>query len=292
MGTIVSLHYELLLRPYNIGVWIMGLAALGWFLDHFVALIISFPSRKAWQKSFKLRFAAGGYRFIFDLHRSGGVWLWLLLAVFALTSVYYNIGDTVVRPVVHVFSPVSPALQDQLPARTPLLAHPGLDWPQALARAYELVHARAAQDGFTVNWFQYLSLDRQTGTYRLQFHTSKDIRSIDDCCGRTVVLFDADSGREIGWEWPLGNSAGDALLAWLPPLHVGAVWGLPHRIVLGMLGVMTATLSVTGVVIWLRKRRARRVSKQRPTRLRPLYYRHGQGRSAGSVRPTGSGPEA
>jgi hypothetical protein len=100
--------------------------------------------------------------------------------------------------VVQVFSPVSTAPQALRPARTPPPEHPGLDWPQALARAYELVHARAAQDDFTVNWFQYLSLDRDTGVYRLQFHTSKDIRHIDDCCGRTVVLFDADTGRDIG----------------------------------------------------------------------------------------------
>jgi uncharacterized iron-regulated membrane protein len=44
---------------------------------------------------------------------------------------------------------------------------------------------------------------------------------------------------------------------WLSALHQGEVFGLPYRIFVCVLGVMVVMLSVTGIVIWLKKRRAR-----------------------------------
>ena len=73
-----------------------------------IALALSFPSFKAWRKSLAFRVRRGGYALTFDLHRSGGVWVWGLLAVIALTSVSLNLGTPVVRPVVALFSKLKP----------------------------------------------------------------------------------------------------------------------------------------------------------------------------------------
>jgi uncharacterized iron-regulated membrane protein len=56
----------------------MGIVAMVWVLDAFIAAWLAFPSRRAWKKSFAFRFDEGGYRLSFDLHRSDGVWPWLL----------------------------------------------------------------------------------------------------------------------------------------------------------------------------------------------------------------------
>jgi uncharacterized iron-regulated membrane protein len=40
------------------------------------------------------------------------------------------------------------------------------------------------------------------------------------------------------------------------PLHSGNIVGLGGRILISLSGLVTAMLSITGVVIWLRKRRA------------------------------------
>lgn len=42
-----------------------------------------------------------------------------------------------------------------------------------------------------------------------------------------------------------------------PAIHGGRFLGLPGRILIAILGLAIALLSVTGVVIWWRKRRAR-----------------------------------
>jgi len=48
-----------------------------------------------------------------------------------------------------------------------------------------------------------------------------------------------------------------------PAIHGGRILGMPGRILIAVLGVAIAVLSVTGVVIWWRKLRARRAAALR-----------------------------
>jgi uncharacterized iron-regulated membrane protein len=41
------------------------------------------------------------------------------------------------------------------------------------------------------------------------------------------------------------------------PLHSGRLGGIFGRVLVSLLGVAVATLSVTGIIVWSRKRRAR-----------------------------------
>ena len=47
------------------------------------------------------------------------------------------------------------------------------------------------------------------------------------------------------------------------PLHGGRILGLPGRILMSLMGLAVAGLSITGIVIWWRKRRARLVQTRR-----------------------------
>jgi uncharacterized iron-regulated membrane protein len=47
------------------------------------------------------------------------------------------------------------------------------------------------------------------------------------------------------------------------PLHSGQIAGLTGRIVIAAAGIAVATLSITGVVIWLRKRASRSTAQTR-----------------------------
>lgn len=42
------------------------------------------------------------------------------------------------------------------------------------------------------------------------------------------------------------------------PLHSGRILGLPGRIFISVMGLLVATLSVTGVIIWQKKRWVRK----------------------------------
>ncbi|HRB97292.1 MAG TPA: PepSY-associated TM helix domain-containing protein, partial [Nitrosomonas sp.] len=63
---------------------------------------------------------------------------------------------------------------------------------------------------------------------------------------------------------PGSGSAGDIFLDAQFPLHSGRILGLPGRIMISILGLLVAMLSVTGIIIWQRKRWARaRIVNQR-----------------------------
>ena len=107
-----KLHYSLHIPNcfgMELGVLFMGIVGIVWVIDSFIALWISFPNGSAWRKSFVFRWKQGGYRLNFDLHRSGGVWLWALLLTLAVTSVSMNLNFQVVRPVVSLFSELAPS---------------------------------------------------------------------------------------------------------------------------------------------------------------------------------------
>src|SRR5690606_34531609 len=92
----------------ELGMLLMGTLAIIWTIDCFIALWISFPRFRTWRKSFVFRWRQGGYKLNFDLHRSGGVWLWVLLLILATTSISMNLKQEVMRPLVSVFSILTP----------------------------------------------------------------------------------------------------------------------------------------------------------------------------------------
>src|SRR5208283_389698 len=71
------------------------------------------------------------------------------------------------------------------------------------------------------------------------------------------INFDADTGALRSLNLPTGQHSGNTISAWLYALHMADVFGLPYRIFVCVLGLVIAMLSVTGVYIWWKKRKAR-----------------------------------
>lgn len=258
MPFLYKLHYSLHLPAtggIDWGVLLMGVVAIVWSLDAFIALYISFPNLASWRKSFAFRVRAGGYRLLFDLHRSGGVWVWPLLFVLAVTGVSMNLEHQVVRPVVSIFSTLSP---DPFGERAPRPDHepatPKATREEVLARA----QAEAERRGITApagGLFYAPAFD----VYGVGFFEPGRDHG-DGGLGNPWLYFDGQDGRALGGHVPGEGSGGDLFMQAQFPLHSGRILGLPGRILVSLLGLLVAVLSVTGVVIWARKRRARRVA--------------------------------
>ena len=260
MPFIYKLHYELALGTF--GIWVLGIAALAWTIDCFVGAYLTFPAGRGsgrsfwarWKPAWKVKRRAGAYRLNFDLHRAGGLWLWAMLLVFAWSSVYMNLWDTIytwaTRAVFEYKAPWT-----ELPALPKELGQPGLGWPEAHAVARSLMDEQAAVHGFKVERVVAMRLDRERGVYRYQVRSDREIQ---DRRGTTEVFFDADSGALRLALRPSGQHTGNTVTNWLYALHEANVFGLPYRIFVCVLGLVIVMLSVTGVVIWDRKRRARK----------------------------------
>ena len=73
----------------------------------------------------------------------------------------------------------------------------------------------------------------------------------------TRVFFDCNSGAEKLLLLPTGQHGGNTLTAWLYALHMANVFGLPYRIFVALLGEAIVVLSITGIIIWVRRRGTR-----------------------------------
>jgi uncharacterized iron-regulated membrane protein len=76
--------------------------------------------------------------------------------------------------------------------------------------------------------------------------------------GPPILYYDSEDGRYLGDWMPWRGTGGDLFLQVQFPLYSGRIAGLAGRILISVMGFVVAGLSVTGVIIWLRKRRARR----------------------------------
>jgi len=78
--------------------------------------------------------------------------------------------------------------------------------------------------------------------------------------GNAWLFWNAQTGKPVGAQIPGRGSAGDIFMQAQFPLHSGRIIGLTGRILVSITGVVVAMLSATGLLIWLKKARARRRS--------------------------------
>lgn len=264
-GFIYKLHYTLWL-PGSWGVLLLGIIALIWTLDCFVAVATTLPIMKRfswklfcqrWKQSFKMRWKSKGYTFHFLLHRSAGLWLWALLLIFAWSSVAFNLRD--------VYKPVTYAVF-QAPPETPSTGHTLTPLPFQQALSMARAHAESIASEYKVSLghersFRYL---KAKNTFQYRFHSSRDV---DDAIARSVIYIDAATGEFLDVYWPTGQYSGTTVTQWLYALHMAEVFGRPYQLLVCLLGLMVTYFSYSGVKIWWRKRQKAR-TKRRATKAR------------------------
>lgn len=249
---IYLLHFTMLAGDF--GLWFMGILAMCWVVDCGIALYLSFPSRKHWRRSFQFRLRQGKAKLNFDLHRSGGVWAWLLVGTIALTSVWMNLAHPLVEPIVEVFSakrdtPFAVEVPEDAPDLVPTLTR---------EEAATIALAAARERGIEMP-LGAMQWNEKRGFYSIGFfHAEKDHAGHGDWTLTPPYLFvDGTTGEVVGQDIPGTGPAGAIYIDLQFPLHSGRIMGTLGKIVVACLGVIVAMLSVTGVVIWARKHRKR-----------------------------------
>lgn len=269
MPFIYKLHYTLALG--SLGMWILGICALIWTVDCFVGFYLTLPLRRRklptstsstldiknwcqrWLPAWKFRWRSSTYKLNFDLHRASGLWSWLILFIFAWSSVYMNLWDTAYTWATRTVFDYKTSWTE-LPKLDEPLHDPKIDWRQAQVIGERFMDEQAKIHDFKILQVVALRLDRERGVYNYVVRSSRDIQ---DKRGATHVFFDANTGEFKLVLLPSGQYSGNTVTSWLYALHMANIFGLPYRIFVFMLGFIIAMLSVTGIVIWLKKRRAR-----------------------------------
>lgn len=248
--------HEALALPHPWGKLFIGLVSVIWLVDCFVGLALTFPRARPvlrkWRAAWLIKRKASRARRIFDIHRAGALWSWAGLLFFAFSGMMLNTYDVVYQPLMSLAFTFEP----DRPARVPQAElTPVLDWHAAHERGRAALQAMAANDGFTIEAEDSLWYRPAFGAYMYRTRTSLDIR---DTGGRSDLWIDGTTGVVRMARFDGRAASGDAISAWLRTLHTAQFGGVAYRILVSLVGVLVAVLSITGVLIWLRKARKRR----------------------------------
>jgi uncharacterized iron-regulated membrane protein len=280
-----SLHLPEMLGTDRWGIWLLGGIALVWTLDCFVGLYLTLPARRRvrenaddalaqgegaptaapgrsfwrrWRPSWNVRWRGGSYRLSFDLHRAAGLWAWSFLFMLAFTGFSLNLYREVFFPVMSLVSSVTPSPFDR---RTPKDHHE----PIAAGVTFEAVVPLAIAEASRRGWQSpagELFYTRDYGIYGVQFFHPEDEHGAAGV-GHQTLYYDAVDGRLLGERQPWKGTAADIFVQAQFPVHSGRILGLPGRVLISVMGLVVAGLSVTGVLVWWRKHRARLYAARR-----------------------------
>ena len=257
MPFIYRIHWTML--SGGVGQTLLGVIALLWFVDAFNGFYLTLPIGltafwRHWRKSWGVKRGARGFRLHFDLHRASGLWFYPLVVIFAWSSVMMNI-----RP---VYEAGMRLVTDYQSTDAPFMtgkpnSHPRLDWRQAQTAGEHLLAEQANRQGIEIRYPISLQYMPDIGAYVYEARGSKDLFERAPKGGGTAVLFDGDTGKLRYFERPTGERAGNTIESWLYALHMARVFGQPYQILVSVFGIATALLSITGLLIWWRKRARR-----------------------------------
>lgn len=264
------------------GLWLMGGIAMIWVVDSFVGFYLTLPVRRRnaarpaddiagdkpapagktwwqrWQPAWKVRWSGGGNKLNFDLHRAFSLWTWILLFILAFTAFSLNLYNEIFYPVMQKVSKVTPS---------PFDTRPMADKHQPIEPrlAYAEIIRRASDEAAQRQWAEpagSIFYSQEFGVYGVSFFKPGDDHGAGGV-GPPVLYYDGADGRLIGDRQPWKGTAADIFVQAQFPLHSGRILGLPGRILISFMGVVVAMLSVTGVIIWWRKRASRVATAQR-----------------------------
>ena len=263
MGFMYQLHTSLAAGD---GGWaFLGYVALVWTIDCFVGFYLTLPLGLSqflcrWKFAWWVKWRANGFRIHFDLHRANGLWLWPLLFIFAWSGVMFNFASVYEKVTCSVANCRDPGMDFVTSFKGHVTENPHLDWRAAEARGAELLAQQASLRGFKVLRPAGIALIGNVGIYSYIAQTSLDVRRDTP---DTAVFLDADTGqfRQLLTPRP---SSGVFIGAMLRAAHFGDLYGLAfYRFLVSGVGLLIVVLSYTGVYIWYRKWKVRRVAGTR-----------------------------
>jgi uncharacterized iron-regulated membrane protein len=254
------------------GMRILGIIAIIWTIDCFVGFYLTLPSRKRakagadpsvarelgkgfwarWKPAWMIKTTGSTYRINFDIHRAFSLWTWGLLFIIAFTAFSLNLYFEVFSPLMKTVSNYTPTPYEQREYRH-------LDKPIEPKMTWAQIYERAQADGKARGWdtpVGSLFYGPAHGIFQVGFFNPGDDHGAAGV-GPAQLYYDSEDGRPLGEKLPWVGTAADIFVQMQFPLHSGRILGLPGRILISLMGLVVAALSVTGVVIWWKKRRAR-----------------------------------
>jgi len=231
-----EIHSALLMN--ETGKPLLALLALAYLLLLIGGLVLWWPKR--WRQALALTLDRGALRALFDLHRSGGALLGLLIAVPVLSGAYMAW-----RPLSQAVTTLS-GQPSTAPPRLPSLARDVQGPPMDLDAMVKV--ARAGFAGAPVGYVQLPA--RPSKPIRVRLRLADDPHPN----GLSSVWLHPHSGAVLATHRWDELDPGARAYSVIYPLHTGELGGLGHTVLNGLLGLALAGLCGSGVYLWWKRR--------------------------------------
>lgn len=245
---IMQLHYCLLLG--DMGEMAVGILAALSIISVLTGLILWWPLTSKFKQALTFKRHASGVRFNFDLHKTVGFYMTIVLLPVLFSGVYFNLPDRV-NVVLKQLSPITRDNPWSGLGKTQYKSKPQPGQKPAPYAAIEAVVQSTYPSGKL--WHLYAPKD-EAGVYVVQ---KRDANDLSLFIGYRDFVIDQYSGEMLAsYQSGTGNN-GDVFLDWQWALHSGQAFGWTGRILVFLSGLACPVLFVTGVIRWLQKRRAK-----------------------------------
>lgn len=216
-----DLHFNL--RGGRRGRTINGIGAMALLTMCVTGMVIWWPKRRYWRLVIR------------DLHGASGILTVVFLAMWAVTGAAFAFPSTL-RSLVASFSPLTVA---RPPSSSSQQDREALPWNDLIARA-----RRAQPDQHVA---RVVIPSRERDPFLVMFSPS-----VTRAAGATLtsIYFDQYSGEVLPESTGAHRTAGDIVMTWMAPLHVGNFAGTGVKIVWTLAALAPAFLFLTGVVMW------------------------------------------
>ena len=243
MSALIQLHTSLWLNEGNIlfGNHLLSFGSVLLMVSILIGYFLWWPRQSTWISAFTIKRGSGGKRLTYELHKTFGVCAGLLLLMSLFTGIHlYSPWTDMIDRGVNLLSPVT-GLDEPPPMPNPMPdAAPISPWD-----AMEI--ATAALPGGRPESIELPSDEH--GLYLVTLDTG--------AVWKTAVSIEQYRGDIVRMLGPHDATVADRFLGWLFPLHTGRALGLPGRILISVLGLLPTVLYVTGLFLWLGRRRRR-----------------------------------
>ncbi|CAD6873192.1 PepSY-associated TM helix domain-containing protein [Methylomonas fluvii] len=243
MTFILRLHFSLLAGDF--GKLVMGITSLLTLVLTVTGIYLWWPKLGKIKQALLIKRNASATRFNFDLHKTTGIYTAIVMLAVAFSGVYFNLPQFF-KPAVNFFSPL-----EEMPRGIKSTANGGTVIQPEIVKA----NIQATYPGIQIQRI-FLPVGER-GSYMISARQSDELRSK----GSTSFWVDQYDGAILAVRDPKKFNAGNAFINLQLPLHNGEILGTPGRIAVLVAGFAPLVMMVTGLIHWLKKRKANRARR-------------------------------
>jgi len=238
------MHQQLLLR-YTVGHMIVAVSTLIFIVMIISGLVLWFPRNKqAIKQRFRIKWNASFKRLNHDIHNVGGFYFQPVLLILIITGLFWSFRwwqagiDWVLgvsdRPQISI--PKPPVLPTHNQQQMHALNNAWTDFEKRYAHRNPSETSIILRDTTQILIFAF---------YREDGATPKTDNVLYDAVQGKPFFIMPDSDLHIGQKWKALNYS----------IHVGSIYGMPTKILAFLASLFSASLPVTGFLIWQGRRR-------------------------------------